>query len=1688
MLTILQRLVKGSLVLGQVSAIGPFEVSVTLPNNLVGHLPITSISETLNKRIEAAAANDEDDQDKAADDSDAEDSDSDDVDPQSLFEVGEYIRVAIMSTENEAPAPRIKRRIELSVRPEHANAGVADQDLVRNCTVMAAVASVEDRGYVMDLGIGSSGLRGFLAKKELDAAIPEERMQPGAVLLCLVISKVPSGKVVQLTTQRKQLGNLKNTAAEAVTINTFLPGTAVDVLISEVTGRGLVGKVLGHLDATADMTHSGAGVSDVDLADTYKAASKVKARVIYTFPTADSPKIGVSLLPHIGALEPLAAGSDFDQSKMAPSPLDILPLSSTVESCVVRHVELNVGLWVDVGIKGVPGFVHISHVKDGKIEALYESSGPYQVGSVHPGRVIGYNSMDGTYLLSFEKHVLEQAFLRIEDVPVGQVQSCTVQKLLVDGGGVTGLILELANGITGLVPELHLADVKLQHPEKKFRVGMKVKARVLSTDASRHQIRLTLKKTLVNSDLPPVKTYDDLSPGLQCLGTIVNILQSGALVQFYGDLRGFLPVREMSETLITNPEEHFRLGQVVSVRILKFDPEREKVIVSCRDPSEFGIGKKLALQSLKPGTLVSAKIADKLEDSLEVELEGSGLSATLPIGHLSDRSAAKKASALRRLHVGQTLPELLVLDKHEGRRAITVSQKPSLIAASKEGRLLTHMDDAHVGDYVSGFVRNITPTAAFVQFAAHLVALLPKQMMPPAIQAEPDFGMHRYESLTVRVLSVENERLVVAMQKEEPKAAGGESNVLVKPVDAALKTVDDVRVGLVTKAKIIGIKATQLNVMLAENVRGRVDMTEIFDKWEDIPDPKNPLRDFEMNQMLDVRVLGLHDARKRVYLPITQQSTRSVFELSAKPSTVYSTEAPEPLTMGKVALESSWIGFVNNRKSNSLWVSLSPNVRGRLYGMEASNDLALVKDLALNFPIGTALQVRVLRIDPDRGRIDLSARSPDAKDELDWDSIGKNMVLPAKVTRVSERHVVVQISKTVSGPVNLIDVADDYDLATTTPHFKNDIIRVSVVSVDSAKKSMRLSTRPSRVLNSSLKVEDREITSIADVENGKVIRGFVRGISDKGLFINLGGSVVALVRITDLSDNFLKDWKAHFQIDQLVRGRVVSVNTDLNQVQMTLKASVVDDNYVPLLSLSDFREDQVVTGRVRKVEDFGAFIVIDNTKNVSGLCHRSEMADKPVRDARKLYKDGDIVKAKILSISSESGRISLGLKPAYFDDDSDSDAMSVDEDGDGAPLGGNDEDDSDSDSDDEMQDARGALLITGTDNDMDIDSEDEDGEDEKPAPAATKGLSSGGFDWSGAGLDKDTDDTWAASSDNEAGAGSKPKGAKAKKAKIDVDRTAELDISGPQTASDFERLLLGQPDSSALWVAYMAFQLQVSELAQARVVAERAIKAINVREEIERLNVWLAYLNLEVVYGTEETAEEVFKRACQYNDQQEVLARTASIYIQSGKLSVSSIVFSFVFFCRTFLPLQIFQTLTTFSLQKADEVFQTMTKKFGAQSPQVWINYAHFLHHSLRDPERARALLPRAMQMLDAHAHVSLMARVAALEFRSPVGSQERGRTVFESLLAKAPKKFDLWDQLLDLETAGTADAAVVRDVFERGAKVKGLKARRAKTWFQRWAKWEEQHGDAKSREAVSRRAREWAADAEAKKAADESE
>jgi rRNA biogenesis protein RRP5 len=144
-----------------------------------------------------------------------------------------------------------------------------------------------------------------------------------------------------------------------------------------------------------------------------------------------------------------------------------------------------------------------------------------------------------------------------------------------------------------------------------------------------------------------------------------------------------------------------------------------------------------------------------------------------------------------------------------------------------------------------------------------------------------------------------------------------------------------------------------------------------------------------------------------------------------------------------------------------------------------------------------------------------------------------------------------------------------------------------------------------------------------------------------------------------------------------------------------------------------------------------------------------------------------------------------------------------------------------------------------------------------------------------------------------------------------------------------------------------------------------------------------------------------------------------------------------------------------------------------SSTPSYWLNYATFLMTTLNKPDAARALLQRATQALPSHDHRPVISKFAALEFNSPHGDAERGRTVFEGLVETYKNRPDVWDTYLDLELSVKGDKEKARALFERMGKMK-MKPRRAKYLFKRWMEFESAHGSAKGVEKVKGLAEEY--------------
>jgi rRNA biogenesis protein RRP5 len=131
--------------------------------------------------------------------------------------------------------------------------------------------------------------------------------------------------------------------------------------------------------------------------------------------------------------------------------------------------------------------------------------------------------------------------------------------------------------------------------------------------------------------------------------------------------------------------------------------------------------------------------------------------------------------------------------------------------------------------------------------------------------------------------------------------------------------------------------------------------------------------------------------------------------------------------------------------------------------------------------------------------------------------------------------------------------------------------------------------------------------------------------------------------------------------------------------------------------------------------------------------------------------------------------------------------------------------------------------------------------------------------------------------------------------------------------------------------------------------------------------------------------------------------------------------------------------------------------------------YQHFKLRQ-RQFDAAHDLLKRSLQSLAKHKHVLVTLRFAQEEF--DIGSQERGRTLFEGLLANYPKRTDLWIVYVDQESKhGNYDRA--RRLYERMTTAK-MSSRAMRNIFKKFLRFEMQHGNDETVEHVKAKARDY--------------
>lgn len=162
---------------------------------------------------------------------------------------------------------------------------------------------------------------------------------------------------------------------------------------------------------------------------------------------------------------------------------------------------------------------------------------------------------------------------------------------------------------------------------------------------------------------------------------------------------------------------------------------------------------------------------------------------------------------------------------------------------------------------------------------------------------------------------------------------------------------------------------------------------------------------------------------------------------------------------------------------------------------------------------------------------------------------------------------------------------------------------------------------------------------LENLNEGDIIAGIVKNITDYGVFIDLGG-LDGLLHITDMSWKRVKHPSNLVKIGDEIKVKVLKFDKDTNRVSLGLKQLLED----PWESVKDkYKEGMPVSGKVTNITDYGCFVEIE--EGIEGLVHLSEMdwTNKNV-NPNKIVKQGMDVKVSILDINVKKRRISLGLK------------------------------------------------------------------------------------------------------------------------------------------------------------------------------------------------------------------------------------------------------------------------------------------------------------------------------------------------------------------------------------------------------------------------------------------------------------
>src|SRR5688572_2175622 len=283
--------------------------------------------------------------------------------------------------------------------------------------------------------------------------------------------------------------------------------------------------------------------------------------------------------------------------------------------------------------------------------------------------------------------------------------------------------------------------------------------------------------------------------------------------------------------------------------------------------------------------------------------------------------------------------------------------------------------------------------------------------------------------------------------------------------------------------------------------------------------------------------------------------------------------------------------------------------------------------------VGAEMDFTVERYDEREGLLVLTRKGAVATNAT-WENLEVGQVVEGVVTGVNKGGLELQVKgMRAFMPAGQVDLYFNPDLSV----FLNQKLIGEVTQFDAHAKNLIISRR--NVLEREKEASKQKL--LEELAEGQVRRGTVRNVTDFGAFVDLGG-MDGLLHVSEMS--FKRGVKPSdlVKVGDALDVKVTKLDRESGKMSLSLKQARGIDPWLD--AATKYAVGTQITGRVTKVESFGAFIEVE--EGLEGLLPVSEISWQRVKSPSEVLKDGDTLRLVVISVDPHAKRMSFSLKQA----------------------------------------------------------------------------------------------------------------------------------------------------------------------------------------------------------------------------------------------------------------------------------------------------------------------------------------------------------------------------------------------------------------------------------------------------------